>query len=137
MTALNCEGLTPRKGKPLPCQITEATRRLTATCGDSLQFQLFLIDPLDIGAQSNQALLDFFVAAVDVVDAHHGGGAFGDQAGDNQGCRGTQVAGHDGGTDQLFLPLNDDSGAFFVQAGSESGQLGDVQEAVGEDFFGD
>ncbi len=58
-------------------------------------------------------------------------------SGEDECGGGAEVGGHDGCADEFLLALDDDGVAFFMEAGAEAGEFGDVEEAVGEDFFGD
>src|SRR5690348_18239172 len=53
-------------------------------------------DAADAGAHALELLLQPGVAAVEVVDAVHGGAALGHEAGDDERRGGAQVGGHDG-----------------------------------------
>ena len=95
------------------------------------------MEAFDVGAEGGEFLFDVFVAAVEVVDAADGGGAVGDESGDDEGGAGAQVAGHDGCAGEVFDALDDGAGAFFADICSHAVEFGDVHEAVGVDAFGD
>ena len=82
-------------------------------------------------------MFDFFVTAIDVIDAIDPGGAARDQAGQHQGRRCAKVAGHHAGTLEFLHALDDGGRAFLADAGTHAIQFTDVEEPVGEDAFGD
>src|SRR5947209_16563183 len=87
-----------------------------------------LLDALDVRADGGELLFDLFVPAIDVVDAVDAGGAAGDHAGQDQGGRGAEVAGHDACALHLLDALDDGGGAFLSDAGAHSVEFTDVEE---------
>src|ERR1022692_4329681 len=80
-------------------------------------------DAADLGADGFQLFFDFFVTAVDVVDAVDDGFAIGDEGGEDQRCAGAQVTGQDGGGAERGFATDYGAAAFNLNVGAHANQF--------------
>src|SRR5256885_6323350 len=84
-----------------------------------------------------QFSVDFFVAAVNVINAVDLSGAAGGQTRKDECSRCAQVTGHNGSAAQGFAPFDDGAGSFDFNIGAEAGEFADMPEAGLEDTLSD
>src|SRR5687768_443812 len=89
-----------------------------------------IADAADSRAQARELFLDPLVAAVEVIDALHGGGATRDQSRQHQARGGAQIGRHDGGPVEMGHALHDRGIALDLDVGAETLQLLHVHEAI-------
>src|ERR1041384_3792642 len=91
--------------------------------------------PFDARSELPQLVIDFFVAAVKVINAINLCAAARRETGDDQGRGSSQVAGHNGSAAQFRAPLDDRAWPLNGNFRSEPGKLADVHEARFKNSF--
>ena len=92
--------------------------------------QILLLHALNVGVELEKFFINMLVAAINVIEAGNGGGAFGGETCKHQSRRGAQIARHHRRGRELLHTFDDRGAIVDVDVGAHALHFGTVHEAL-------